>query len=143
MSNKFKILRRRLEKELFSPDVEMIMEWVEELFEEQKEKLDYVKYLDRLFDKQYDDKVFVDYPVSPHIRINIDKFIKKQKLNEQEYKKYLKWILEMVPNIKNRIVSVYDMYDEKLWNRYIKQSPEDKEYINEKKRISNKRILTV
>jgi len=144
MSANYRILRKRLEGLLFSPDVDIIMEWVEELFSTESTKIDYVKFTDKLFNKKYNDElIFVDYPVSPKVRIDIDRFIKFNQLIEKDYKDYLKWLVEMVPIIKNRPITVYDMYDQRLLNRYRKNLTTDTETINERKKISNKRILKV
>ena len=101
---------------------------------------DIIKYAERIYQKKYGiDEIFVQYPISAKIRVDVDKFRKSFKLGYNEYKNFIVWLLECNEDRMN----VYDLYNEKLYNKFKENYEEDKELIKEKKKLNTKRILQI
>ena len=101
---------------------------------------DIIKHAERIYQKKYGiDEIFVQYPISAKIRVDVDKFRKSFKLGYNEYKNFIVWLLECNEDRMN----VYDLYNEKLYNKFKENYEEDKEIIKEKKKLNTKRIMTI
>ena len=101
---------------------------------------DIIKHAERVYQNKYGkDEIFVHYPLSAKIRVDVDKFRKSFKLGYNEYRNFIVWILECNEDRMN----VYDLYNEKLYNKFKENYEEDKELIKEKKKLNTKRILQI
>ena len=101
---------------------------------------DIIKHAEKIYQNKYGkDEIFVYYPISAKIRVDIDKFRKSFKLGYKEYRNFIVWILECNEDRMN----VYDLYNEKLYNKFKENYEEDKELIKEKKKLNAKRILQI
>ena len=101
---------------------------------------DIIKHAEKIYQNKYGkDEIFVYHPLSAKIRVDADKFRKSFKLGYNEYKNFIVWILECNEDRMN----VYDLYNEKLYNKFKENYEEDKEIIKEKKKLNTKRIMTI
>ena len=101
---------------------------------------DIIKYAEKIYQNKYGkDEIFVYHPLSAKIRVDLDKFRKLFKLGYNEYKNFIVWLLECNEDRMN----VYDLYNEKLYNKFKENYEEDKELIKEKKKLNTKRILQI
>ena len=101
---------------------------------------DIIKHAERIYQKKYGiDEIFVQYPISAKIRVDVDKFRKLFKLGYREYRNFIVWILECNEDRMN----VYDLYNEKLYNKFKENYEEDKGIIQEKKELNSSRILQI
>ena len=105
---------------------------------------DMISFVERLFYKKYGpSKIFCDSNfITPSIRNGINQFIANKRLEEEDYKKFLEWEVEIIPSILNRSMNVYDMYHENLFAGYLENIGKDNKLLTEKKELAKKRILT-
>ena len=101
---------------------------------------DIIKHAEKIYQNKYGkDEIFVYYPLSAKIRVDVDKFRKSFKIGYNEYRNFIVWLLECNEDRMN----VYDLYNEKLYNKFKENYEEDKELIKEKKKLNTKRILQI
>lgn len=101
-----------------------------------------IDYAEKQYQKKYgNDEFILESDVSPRLRILVDKFKSKNKISYEEYKKFVVWLIEIMPNKLNRKFTVYDILSEKFYECFKNSSKKDDEIIEEKRTIRKKQII--
>jgi hypothetical protein len=140
-----KYIRENISKFLSSEQVEKVIKICDDILDD-----DYspdliqrlVYYADKQFQHKYgSDEMFTDYPISAKVRVDFKKFILKNKLDEDYVRKYITWIVGFDNSIMQRRVNIFDLYNDKLWNKFKVDYRENMEDVVEKNKTSKKRVL--
>ena len=138
-----KIMKTRLEKACIE-QADAILDWLDELIEEPEEKkFDIIKFMERQYEKRYPDELFIEYPISPKLRLEVHRFQKATDIVDSEYKKYVEWLVQMCDKVAGRKTVPFDICSDKLYKLYQKRKDEDTETITEKKTLNKNRLLKV
>jgi hypothetical protein len=138
-----KIFQHRLEEEGIS-DIDKILEIFVDILPDDNTKKktidDLLRYSEKIYQKKYGkDEIFVSFPIASKLRIQLVDFKKRNNIEYKTYCNFANWLLE----INNTKMSVYDLQNQKLYNKFLSNYEEDKKTIKEKKQINNRRILEI
>lgn len=142
-SDILKILGSRLEKNGIE-EKDMILEWIDELVDEpEQKKEDIVIYTEKLYEKKYPGEFYIERPIPPKLRIEVQKFQQSINLSFTDYKKYAEWLVEICPKIVNRKTVPYDLCNKRIYEQFKKRRNQDTEIIEKKKSLSKNRLLKI
>ena len=136
--------KARLIKENIS-DVEKIIDIAKDYFSDDNEFIkktvnDILRYVEKKYQKKYgQDEILVAYPIPAKIRIKIADFKKKNDISYEKYCKFGEWLIEI--ECKGDEMTVFKLIDEKLYHKFQAVYKDDKEIIEEKKKIINPKNL--
>jgi hypothetical protein len=137
-----KIIRKRLKNNFNEDQINQVIEVLDELIEdEQPKRFDIVRYVEKLFETRYND-IYIDN-VSPKLQIEINKFKNYNNIIDSKYKEFGEWLVERCETVLNRKTVPYDLYNQKLYDKFINDYKEEKVIINEKKILQKKKILSI
>ena len=116
--------------------IEIISDYLPQ--EHKKNVNDLLRYVERKYQKKYgDDEIFVSFPIPAKMRINIANFKKQNAISYQQYCKFSEWLLEC----QDKKISVYDLIEQRLYDKFLDDYEDDKELIQEKKELNKSKIL--
>lgn len=134
-------VREKFEKILFKEELEELIELIEDYYPEdiKKDNIDsIIKYAEKIYQKKYgEDEIFISYPIPAKIRIELTKFKKENNIDYEKYKTFIDWLVL----IENKNFSVFSLYDNRLYDKYLNQY--DKKEIEISKKISKKRLFSL
>lgn len=138
-----KIFKHRLEEEGIS-DIDKILEIFVDILPDNNTKKktidDLLRYSEKIYQKKYGkDEIFVSFPISAKLRIQLTDFKKRNNIDYKKYCNFANWLLE----INTTKMNVYDLMNERLYNKFLSNYKDDKKIIEEKKQINNRRILEI
>ena len=130
------------EEGIMKSEIDNILGILEEILPIEKRNTidDLIKYSEKIYQKKYgDDEIFVQYPLSAKIRIDLNKFRKIFNIDFKEYKRYIEWLLEC----NEEKMNIYDLCNNKLYKKFQDNYEKDSSIIEEKKELNSKRILRI
>ena len=128
------------EEGIMKSEIDNILGILEEILPTEKRNTndDLIKYAEKIYQKKYgDEEIFVQYPLSAKIRIDLNKFRKIFNIDFKEYKRYIEWLLEC----NEEKMNIYDLCNNKLYKKFQENYEKDSSIIEEKKELNSKRIL--
>lgn len=103
-----------------------------------KNVTDILRNIEKKYQKKFgDDEIFITYPIPAKLRIRISDFKRRNNISYDKYCKFGEWILEM----EDEKMNVYNLIDQRLYNKFEKHYDYDKYVIDEKKEINKPKLF--
>lgn len=116
--------------------------------EEKKEDnvLTIVKYCNREFAKRFGkDEIFTEFPIAATTVMKLSSFRQRVNIDYKTYKDFAWWLIHK-PGLKQKLgryVNVFDLCNEKLYQKFLNEKDSGEFDIKEKKKMHSKRILEI
>lgn len=121
--------------------IETIINIVKDFLPDKRKKnnvVDLLKYIEKKYQKKYgEDEIFISFPVPAKLRIKLSEFKKINNISYDKYCKFGEWLIEC----SGEEMSVYNLIEQKLYNKFLNNYKDDKEIINRKREVVNPKLL--